>query len=322
MRNGKIATLPSTIRDQLNWRMENGEDGADLLTWLNALPEVKERTKGDNAVAPINKQNLSEWRLGGFREWHLHHELRHAAYRLSEHAGNISDSVDAPLMAGNMAVILAARYAALLNSWDGVPTPEFEDKLRVLRGLNRDLALLQKTLQQSSRHEAETAQRDEDQMEKQREKWKKIAMAPMQAAMERNSNQGIFEMFFPRATASRMAELAAAIKYNLPLPKKGRSAASGQTRSKPVKPLRAHASPRPIPSDPTDPTDSGSIPNPQSAIRNPQSFDPQSCDPRPTQSDPTDPPQTGSNPVKPSQSETSGLPLEPQSADGELQTAP
>jgi hypothetical protein len=233
----------------------------------------------------------------------------HAAYRLSEHTDNISDSVDAPLMAGNMAVILAARYAALLNSWDGVPTPEFEDKLRVLRGLNRDLALLQKTLHQSSRHEAETAQRDEDQMEKQREKWKKIAMAPMQAAMERNSNQGIFEMFFPRATASRMAELAAAVKYNLPLPKEGRRAASGQTRSKPVKPLRAHASPRPTPSDQSDPTDPSDSAPTQSAPSYPSypSY----------QSDPTE-----SNPVKPSQSETTDLPVEPQSANGESQTAP
>ena len=38
MRNGKIATLPSDIRDILSWRMEQGEKAGDLLDWLNGLP--------------------------------------------------------------------------------------------------------------------------------------------------------------------------------------------------------------------------------------------------------------------------------------------
>jgi len=46
MRNGKIATLPSDIRDALNLRMENGEQGEELLAWLNGLPQVKDRLKG------------------------------------------------------------------------------------------------------------------------------------------------------------------------------------------------------------------------------------------------------------------------------------
>ena len=236
MRNGKIATLPSSIRDELNWRMENGEQGNGLLAWLNGLPEVQERIHGSHDGAPISKQNLSEWRLGGFREWHLHHELMRDACRLSEHAGLMEEAVDAPLLAGKMTAILAARYAALLNSWDGAPSPEFEEKLRVLRGLNRDLALLQKTLQQASRQENEYFQHGEDEMEKRREKMKEVAMAPIQARLERSSMQGLFELFFPRAEAGRLAELATAIKFNLPLPKKGRKACSGQTESNPVKP--------------------------------------------------------------------------------------
>jgi hypothetical protein len=180
------------------------------------------------------------------------------AYNLWEYAGELEESVDAPLLAGKMAAILAARYAALLNSWDGAPSAEFEEKLRVLRGLNRDLALLQKTLQHASRHENEYFQHGEDEMEKRREKMKKMALAPIQARLERSSMQGLFEMYFPRAEAGRLAELAAAVKFDLPLPKKGRKgqtrqtgsnkagsrkqkaeiarkAASGQTGSKPVK---------------------------------------------------------------------------------------
>jgi hypothetical protein len=264
MRNGKIATLPSSIRDELNLRMENGEQGNELLAWLNGLPEVRERVKGSPEGAPISKQNLSEWRLGGFHEWHLHHELMKEAYNLTEHAGQLEEAVDGPLLAGKMAVILAARYAALLNSWDGAPNAEFEEKLRVLRGLNRDLALLQKTLQQAGRHENEFLQHREDEWQKQQEKMKERALAPVTAAMERSGMQALFETFYPRTDAGRLAELATALKFDLPLPKKGRKgrsvqketnkaesrkqkagiarkAASGQTGSNRVKPSQAIA---------------------------------------------------------------------------------
>ena len=35
-RNGKIARLPKTIRDDLGRRIENGEQGKELVEWLNA----------------------------------------------------------------------------------------------------------------------------------------------------------------------------------------------------------------------------------------------------------------------------------------------
>ncbi len=38
MRNGKIATLPSDIRNELSFRMYQGKPTKTLLAWLNALP--------------------------------------------------------------------------------------------------------------------------------------------------------------------------------------------------------------------------------------------------------------------------------------------
>ena len=38
-RNGKIARLPLEIREQLNRRLDDGEQGQPDLDWLNALPE-------------------------------------------------------------------------------------------------------------------------------------------------------------------------------------------------------------------------------------------------------------------------------------------
>jgi hypothetical protein len=40
-RNGKIARLPLAVRQELNRRLDDGEQGKNLVAWLNALPEVQ-----------------------------------------------------------------------------------------------------------------------------------------------------------------------------------------------------------------------------------------------------------------------------------------
>ena len=40
-RNGKIARLPRGVRQELNRRLHEGEQGKRLVAWLNALPEVQ-----------------------------------------------------------------------------------------------------------------------------------------------------------------------------------------------------------------------------------------------------------------------------------------
>jgi hypothetical protein len=237
--------------------------------------------------------------------------------------------VEAPLLAGKMAALLATRYAALLNSWDGAPDPEFEKKLRVLRSLNRDLALLQRTLQQANRHETEYFQQFEDDREKHTEKMKELALRPIQAMLERSSMQGMFEMYVPRLEAGRLAELATAIKFNLPLPKKARKAPSGQTRSNHIPSTPSTQE------DPSGQTQSNPVkPSQTIADCGLRIADSRQDDPSgQTESDPhgtngtngtpeRDPAgQTQSNPVKPGQSENGGLTVKPECADGRLQTA-
>jgi len=67
-RNGKIARLPRPVREQLNERLERSESSSRLLPWLNALPETRELVQKEFAGVPISRQNLSQWRLGGFQE--------------------------------------------------------------------------------------------------------------------------------------------------------------------------------------------------------------------------------------------------------------
>jgi hypothetical protein len=284
--------------------MEQGKQGKELLDWLNSLPEVKDSIKSDGN--PISRQNLSEWRQGGYREWSLHFNFCRQAARLEEHTDQAEDTVDLPLLAGKMVGLLAIRYAALLNSWDGEPDPQFEKKLLLLRGLNRDIALLQKSLLQAGRHKIEDERQYEEKVARNKKKWQDLALNPIHAALERNNLQSTLEIIYPTAAAKKMAEFVTDVKYGLKTRKKGRSRPSRQTRSNPVKPRQTEESEEseesgetvePIQTQGASPTDT-----PEQAEDQPLPEDPQSA--------PSDS-QTVSNPVKPSlprQSEaTAGL---------------
>src|SRR5512136_1469627 len=68
-RTGKIARLPHDIREQLNRRLQNGENGQRILKWLNALPEVRSILAAEFHNHPISPSNLTEWKKGGYRDW-------------------------------------------------------------------------------------------------------------------------------------------------------------------------------------------------------------------------------------------------------------
>jgi transposase InsO family protein len=68
-RVGKIARLPLAIREQLNKRLLDGESGKTLLVWLNGLLDVQAVLGREFNGASISKQNLSEWRRGGFADF-------------------------------------------------------------------------------------------------------------------------------------------------------------------------------------------------------------------------------------------------------------
>jgi hypothetical protein len=71
VRNGKIARLPAEIREALNVQLEKGVSGTELLRWLNSLNGTQAVLKEHFNGQPVSQQNLSQWRLGGFRDWLL-----------------------------------------------------------------------------------------------------------------------------------------------------------------------------------------------------------------------------------------------------------
>ena len=106
IRSGKIARMPSAIREQLNQRLANHESSTTLLIWLNALPEVQALMTQDFGGKAIDRHNLHEWRHGGHAEWRRNREAREILEGL--HA----DSNEMTKMAGGSVVNLTAEWVA------------------------------------------------------------------------------------------------------------------------------------------------------------------------------------------------------------------
>jgi hypothetical protein len=255
-RNGKIARLPHNIREDLNLRLENNEEGQPLLDWLNALPQTREvLDKSFNGV-PISKQNLSEWRQGGYREWVIRNDLSSHVNLLAENTHWIEMEVDAPVLAGKLATVLAAQYAKVLVDWDGEPDEKIEAKLRVLRIFCRDIALLQRTMHRATNQKNEFYQKADDDEKKEIQEMKDKAKAPLVAllqetalASEAPNNEGL----------RRIAAFIAAIDNDQPIPKFDDAPLKSQTKSHRVKPRQTNKPPETTLSgganscEPTDP---------------------------------------------------------------------
>lgn len=97
-RRGKIARLPREIREQVNHKLDEGQFGDQIMAWLNALPETQAVLAAEFDGRPIIKQNLSEWRTGGYREWRIGQEAMEAMRRLAGDDGLVKKNTQVPLV--------------------------------------------------------------------------------------------------------------------------------------------------------------------------------------------------------------------------------
>ena len=133
-RNGKIARLPRAVRQELNRRLDEGEQGKKLVGWLNGLREVQAMVAAEFGGKPIREQNLSEWRQGGYRDWQAQQEALAVAERLGEDAVGRKTAGGAPL------TDILARWVAARR----VDEAGGEEGWRLLRELCGDLVKLRR----------------------------------------------------------------------------------------------------------------------------------------------------------------------------------
>jgi hypothetical protein len=160
-RRGKIARLPRAVREQLNIRLDDGQEAAEILPWLNDLPEVRQILTQHFNGTPISPQNLSAWRQGGFHEWLLHRELLDSASHMREHVEELQDVLNSEssdgiphAVADFMVTKMSVRFAAFLNRWDGTPD---DAQLGMLLKIGQFLVKLQQACHRAEREAFELA---------------------------------------------------------------------------------------------------------------------------------------------------------------------
>lgn len=134
---GKIGRLPLNIREEINRRLLDGQTGAKILPWLNALDEVRAILEEDFNGLLVNDENLSQWRKGGYAQWlrrrdQLDHtrELAQMSIKLAKAGGGNLAEGAAAILSGKVLDVLE-RLDELIASADGADESPDEAKARL-----------------------------------------------------------------------------------------------------------------------------------------------------------------------------------------------
>lgn len=114
-RLGKIARLPESVRHELNRRLRDGHLGPQVLPWLNGHAEVLPVLAEYFGGQPINAQNLSDWRQGGYKEWEEKQEKTWRVKELASFAVKLTAANGASIAEG-AAAIASGKLLELLEA--------------------------------------------------------------------------------------------------------------------------------------------------------------------------------------------------------------
>jgi hypothetical protein len=131
--------LPKVVREELNRRLEDGEQGGRLVEWLNAREDVQAVLKANFGGCPINEQNLTRWRQGGYDVWLQRQESLDVAGWLVEESKEVTGLTPDRLLGDRAADMAALALAELLMATRRVQEGAEKEKsvLRIVRGLVR-----------------------------------------------------------------------------------------------------------------------------------------------------------------------------------------
>jgi hypothetical protein len=240
-RNGKIARLPRSIRDQLNRRLQDGEEGSTLLEWLNALRAVQEVLKQSFDGQPVSKKNLSEWRHGGYREWERHEESCDLVRRLTEQTNDLWAEADGVEVSHWISTLLAVELARVAEGLLEQATDP-QEHWRRLREVLRELAQLRQEDRKTGwlslereRREEELGRRAEEERESDFRLAKEKILAPIWARMQLSS---VAQVFGGGETGREAAAFMLEVMRDLPF-----GTLTGKVKSDPVKPSRTESNP-------------------------------------------------------------------------------
>jgi len=136
-RIGKIARLPLHLREELNRRLQAGQAGPDILPWINGHPEAIQLLSARFNGKPINAQNLSAWREGGYQDWLRKQDRTHRIKELAAFAADLAQANGSSIAEG-AAAIAAGQILELLEAADAAAADQRPDPAQladIIRGL-------------------------------------------------------------------------------------------------------------------------------------------------------------------------------------------
>lgn len=112
-RQGKIARLPAVLKGEVNQRLLDGQGAPQILPWLNVQPKAITIWEELFEGVPCSPKNLSEWKLGGYKEWRERQQRLEDLKELSNYAlgvvkaanGTLSDAA-AAIAAGQIVEVM------------------------------------------------------------------------------------------------------------------------------------------------------------------------------------------------------------------------
>jgi hypothetical protein len=149
-RKGKIASLPLALRQELNRRLDDGQRGPQLLAWLNTEEAVLKVLDEHWGEQPINAQNLTEWRQGGYQDHLRRRERVDNLKALSEYALKLGEAAGGSIADGS-AAIAGGKIMELLEEAQGGELKDLVKSLDLIRSGDHErekMSLRQKTLAQ------------------------------------------------------------------------------------------------------------------------------------------------------------------------------
>jgi hypothetical protein len=161
-RIGKIARLPGPIREQINLRLQNGENGREIIAWLNSNDEVKEVLAREFGGQEINDENLSAWRKGGHRDWEMQQAAMDETHRVMTDGLELEKAGEKAL-ADRLAVWLAGRYIVVTRKL--IENEDDPSAWKLLRELCHDVVALRR-----GDHSAEWLRLDHERLELRRKR--------------------------------------------------------------------------------------------------------------------------------------------------------
>jgi hypothetical protein len=140
-RNGKIARLPAPLREQINLRLQNGENGRDIIAWLNSNDEVKALLAREFGGIEISDDNLSQWKHGGYHDWEMLQATLAETQRIVSEGAEL-DKVGEQALGDKLAAWMLGRYAVATRKL--IENEDDQAAWKLLREVCHDLVALRR----------------------------------------------------------------------------------------------------------------------------------------------------------------------------------